>query len=95
MKKSELVAAMAQASGISRAAASAALDGALDAIRAALRDGETVRLVGFRVFEVRALAVRMDSSPQAGEPATNIPKFAFPDISTTKSADASAVRTFF
>lgn len=67
MKKSELVVAMAGASGISHATASAALDGALDAIRAALRDGESVQLVGFGVFEVRERAARTGRNPQTGE----------------------------
>lgn len=79
MRKSELVAAMAQASGISRDAAFAALDGALDAIRAALRDGETVQLVGFGVFEVRARAAHTGRNPQTGEPmqiaAMRVPAF--------------------
>lgn len=67
MHKPELVAAMAQAAGISRGAAAAALDGLLEAIGASLRDGEPVQLVGFGTFSVRDRPARTGRNPRTGE----------------------------
>ena len=67
MNKPELVAAMAQAAGISRDEATRALDGAVAAIRAALGDGDEARLFGFGTFSVRERAARMGRNPATGE----------------------------
>ena len=52
MTKLELVNAIAEAAGLSKAAAKKALDAALDAVAGALKKGEAVILPGFGSFKV-------------------------------------------
>lgn len=66
MNKSELIDAMAAAADISKAAAGRALDGMLDAVINALKDGEQVSLVGFGTFSVKERAARTGRNPQTG-----------------------------
>jgi DNA-binding protein HU-beta len=67
MNKSELVDAIAESADISKAAATRAVDGMVDAITAALKKGDTVSLVGFGSFTVRERAARTGRNPQTGE----------------------------
>ncbi len=67
MNKSELIDAMAESADISKAAAGRALDGAIDAISAALKGGDQVTLVGFGTFSVKERAAREGRNPQTGE----------------------------
>lgn len=67
MNKSELIDAIAEKSQLSRANANAALDATLAAISEALKKGDTVTLVGFGTFEVRARAERDGRNPKTGE----------------------------
>ena len=53
MNKTELIAAVAEKSGISKKDAEKAVAAALSTITEALKAGEKVQLVGFGVFEVR------------------------------------------
>lgn len=66
MNKSELIEAMAEAADISKSAAGRALDGLTDAIAAALKNGDTVSLVGFGTFSVKERAARTGRNPQTG-----------------------------
>ncbi len=79
MNKEELVERIAQATGLSKKDANAALDAALDAIKTALRRGEKVTLVGFGTFQVRERKAREGRNPQTGEkiriPARKVPAF--------------------
>ena len=52
MNKSELIEAIAKSADISKAAAEKALDGTLNGIKAALKKGSSVTLVGFGTFKV-------------------------------------------
>ena len=52
MNKAELIAAVAEKAGLSKKDSEAAVTAALDAITAALEDGDKVQLVGFGSFEV-------------------------------------------
>ena len=52
MNKSELIDAIARHADISKAAAGRALDATVDAIKASLKKGEVVTLVGFGSFYV-------------------------------------------
>ena len=52
MNKSELIEAIAQEAGISKAAAAKALDATTNAVTNALKNGDTVTLVGFGTFYV-------------------------------------------
>ena len=53
MNKTELIAAVAEKSGISKKDAEKAVSAALTTITEALQAGDKVQLVGFGVFEVR------------------------------------------
>ena len=67
MNKGELVKAMADAADISNAAAARALDGMIESITQALKDGDTVSVVGFGSFLVRDRAARTGRNPKTGE----------------------------
>ncbi|MEH6628995.1 MAG: HU family DNA-binding protein [Motiliproteus sp.] len=79
MNKSELIDAIAASADLSKASAGRALDAALDAITGALKDGDSVALVGFGTFAVKARAARTGRNPQTGNPieikAANVPGF--------------------
>ncbi len=67
MNKSELIDAMAEEADISKAAASRALDGMVEAIVGALKNGDQVAVAGFGSFTVRERAARTGRNPQTGE----------------------------
>jgi DNA-binding protein HU-beta len=79
MNKAELIEAIADAADLTKADASRALDGMIDAITAALQKGETVSLVGFGSFVVKERAERQGRNPQTGDSITisaaKIPSF--------------------
>ena len=58
MNKSELVAAIAAKAEITKVAAGAALDAAMDAIVEAMKKGDSVQLIGFGTFSVVEKAAR-------------------------------------
>lgn len=66
MKKVELVEAIATKTGLTKADAGRALDATLEAITAALKDGDKVPLVGFGTFAVSERAARTGRNPQTG-----------------------------
>jgi len=67
MNKSELIDAMANSAGISKADAGKALDGFIDAVGTALKEGDQVTLVGFGTFLVREREARTGRNPRTGE----------------------------
>ncbi len=67
MNKTELAKAMADSADISVAAAGRALDGMVEAITQALKDGDQVSLIGFGTFSVRDRAARTGRNPRTGE----------------------------
>ena len=79
MNKSELVDRIAEAADISKAAAGKALDGFCNSVTDTLKKGDTVTLVGFGTFEVRARKAREGRNPKTGETikiaASNQPAF--------------------
>ncbi len=79
MNKSQLIDQIAAGADISKAAAGRALDSFIDAVSGALKDGDSVALVGFGTFSVRERAARTGRNPQTGETieiaAANIPSF--------------------
>ena len=66
MNKSELIDAIADASGLTKADAGRALDGFLGAVTGALSNGDSVALVGFGTFSVKDRAERKGRNPQTG-----------------------------
>jgi len=79
MNKAELVEAIADAANLTKADATRALDGLVDAVTAALKKGDTVSLVGFGSFAVKERAERQGRNPQTGKSITikaaRIPSF--------------------
>ncbi|AVZ78872.1 DNA-binding protein HU [Zoogloeaceae bacteirum Par-f-2] len=79
MNKSELIDEIAAEAGISKTAAGKALDAALAAVKQALKDNDTVTLVGFGTFYVGERAARAGRNPQTGQSieikAARVPKF--------------------
>lgn len=70
MTKSELVAAIAEKTGLTKKASEEALGAVVDTISDALTKGEKVQLVGFGTFEVRERAERTGINPQTREKIT-------------------------
>jgi len=79
MNKAELIYAVANAADVSKKDAEAVITATLDAITAALQEGEKVQLVGFGSFEVKARAARVGRNPKTKEsieiPASKVPVF--------------------
>lgn len=67
MNKSELVDAVAEAADLSKADAGRAVDGFIGVISNALKKGDTVTLVGFGTFAVRARGARTGRNPRTGD----------------------------
>ena len=63
MTKVELIAAVANDANLTKKDAEAAVNSALNAITAALKDGDKVTLVGFGTFEVRERPERKGRNP--------------------------------
>ncbi len=68
MNKTELVAAMADKSGLTKKDAEKALAAFLESVEGALKDGDKVQLVGFGTFEVKSRAARTGINPQTKKP---------------------------
>lgn len=72
MNKAELVAAMADKTGLSKKDAEKALKAFTDVVAEELKKGEKIQLVGFGTFEVSERAARTGRNPQTGKE-MNIP----------------------
>lgn len=79
MKKSELVANIAQKSGLSKKDVESVLNGFVGEVTEALKKGKRVQLIGFGTFETRARRERTGRNPQTGKtiqiPASTVPAF--------------------
>ena len=79
MNKSELVAAIAEKTELSKKDAEAALKAFTDVVAEELKKGEKIQLVGFGTFETTKRAARTGKNPQTGAaikiPASVAPKF--------------------
>ena len=79
MNKAELIAEVAAKADLKKRDAEKAINAALDAITAALENGEKVSLVGFGVFDVKEREARMGRNPRTKEeipiPASRVPQF--------------------
>ena len=67
MNKAELIDAMAESAGLSKADAKRALDGFVDATTTALKKGDRISLVGFGSFSVSQRAARTGRNPPTGK----------------------------
>lgn len=79
MNKTELIAAVAEKTDLSKKDADAAVSAVLGAITNALKAGDKIQLVGFGTFEVRNRAAKQGRNPRTGEtmtvPASKVPAF--------------------
>jgi len=79
MNKSELIDAMADASELTKADAGRALDAFMSSVTDALKNKDSVALVGFGTFTVKERAERKGRNPQTGAEITikaaNVPSF--------------------
>ena len=79
MNKTELIAAVAEKTGMTKKDAEAAIKAMLNAIEDALIKGDKVQLIGFGAFEVHERAARTGKNPRTGEavqiPAARSPVF--------------------
>ena len=79
MKKTELIAAVAEKANISKKDAEKAVAATFDVIIDAVAAGDKIQLVGFGTFEVRERAEKQARNPRTGEtmtvPASKVPAF--------------------
>ena len=79
MNKTELVTAIAEKSGLTKAESEKALKAFIESVTEALKDDDKVQLVGFGTFEVSERAARTGHNPSTGKeiqiPASKLPRF--------------------
>lgn len=79
MNKVELIAKVAEQSGLKKKEAETAVNSVLDIISDALASGDKVQLIGFGTFETRKREARNGRNPQTGAvmeiPASVVPAF--------------------
>ena len=79
MTKTELVANVAEKSGITKKDADKVLSAVFESIKQALVEGDKVQVIGFGTFEIRNRSARKGRNPQTGEeidiPASKLPSF--------------------
>jgi len=79
MNKADLIAAVAQETGLTKVAAEVAIAATFGSITESLKKGEKVTWIGFGSFEVRDRAARTGVNPQNGEKikiaASKVPAF--------------------
>ncbi|CAH2215120.1 MULTISPECIES: HU family DNA-binding protein [Tepidibacter] len=73
MNKAELVAKMAEYSGLTKKDAEAGLNAFMKSVEEALVEGDKVQLVGFGTFETRERAARQGRNPRNPEQVIEIP----------------------
>ncbi len=73
MTKAELIAAMADAAGISKRAAADALEAMTEAITKSLKKGKNVTITGFGTFRVSKRAARTGVNPRNPSEKIKIP----------------------
>ncbi|PWM76941.1 MAG: hypothetical protein DBY32_08895 [Phascolarctobacterium sp.] len=92
MNKTELVAAVAEKTGLTKKDAEKALGALLETIKEEVAKDEKVQLIGFGTFEARKRNARTGKNPQTGGaieiPAATVPAFkagkAFKDMVNAK-----------
>ena len=79
MNKTELIAAVAEKTGLTKKDAEKVINATMEAITAELAKGEKISLTGFGIFEVKAREARTGRNPRTGEttqiPASKAPAF--------------------
>jgi DNA-binding protein HU-beta len=67
MNKTQLIENVAKSTGLSKSATTKTVDAALVALTEALKDGQTVNLIGFGAFSVRTRKARTGRDPRTGQ----------------------------
>ena len=79
MNKTELIAAVAEKTGLTKKDAERVVSAAFDTITAELKAGEKVQISGFGIFEVKERDARVGRNPRTKEafqiPAAKVPAF--------------------
>ena len=79
MTRTELVANVAEKSGITKKDADKILNAVFDSVKQALVEGDKVQIIGFGTFEIRNRSARKGRNPQTGEeidiPSSKLPSF--------------------
>lgn len=79
MNKTELIAIISENTGVAKKDAEQVLNAAIDAITAAMVNGDKVQLSGFGTFESKQREARVGRNPHTKEaieiPATRVPSF--------------------
>jgi DNA-binding protein HU-beta len=79
MKKNDLIAAVAEQSGLSKKDAEKAINATIDTIIKAVAEGDKIQLTGFGTFEQRQRNARTGVDPRTGNsieiPASKVPAF--------------------
>ncbi len=70
MNKTELVASVAEVTGVSKKDAAAVIDATFDKIATAMAEGDKVQIIGFGTFETRDRAAREGINPLTKEKIT-------------------------
>lgn len=89
MNKAELIANIADKSGLSKKNAEAALNAFVDSVREALAKKEKVQLVGFGSFEVRQRKAREGRNPRNPKQKIKIPASKAPVFKAGKTLKAA------
>ena len=79
MNKTELIAAIAEKTGLSKKDTERVVNATLETVSETLKKGDKVSLSGFGIFEVKAREARVGRNPRTKEaiqiPATRLPAF--------------------
>ncbi|MBQ1890697.1 HU family DNA-binding protein [Selenomonas caprae] len=79
MNKTELVASVAEKTGLTKKDAEKAVNALFDSVQDALTAGDKVQMIGFGTFEVKERAARKGRNPRTGQdieiPASKNPVF--------------------
>jgi len=79
MNKNDLIADVAERTGMSKAGASQSVEAIIEAVTDALKSGQEVKIIGFGNFAVTQRAASKGRNPRTGEeidiPASKSPKF--------------------
>ena len=84
MNKAQLINEVSAASGLKKKEVAVAVDATIDAIIAAIKDGDKVQLSGFGTFETKTRAARTGRNPKTGE-AVEIPESKYPVFTASKA----------
>lgn len=92
MNKTELIAQVAEKTGLSKKDSELAVNASLETITETLIQGEKVQLVGFGAFDVKERGVRMGRNPKTKKE-IEIPASAFPSSRPARLSRKLSIRS--